>query len=155
MSAPTETESNPDRLPWRINYEAPRVIVNCDGEMIGALDTPEASLLAVESANAGDVDARREVTRLRQMITDYRNRSRMSPSERQSYLDETYEQSIQPERYYMDTREQPIKDLTEALYGILVEYQVSGEKSPAADAVVAQARAALKTFDQSARRWML
>jgi hypothetical protein len=150
-STPASEPENPHRLPWYVDYEEPRLIRNCDRVLIGTMDSPAAAELAVEAASAGDVDARRAVTRLTQTIEHYRHRGRMSPSERQHYLEETWEQSIQPERYYMDTREAPASALLTALENALAGRKHLGECAVDFEAEVEQAVAAFKA---SAPRWL-
>jgi len=135
MTVNPDAAANPHGLPWHVNPEEPRVVVNTSRRMVGAMDTEEQARLVAEAVSAGDVDARREVTRLTALVEHYRHRMRMTPSERQSYLGEDVDASIQPERHYDQTLAAPARAYRAAVRNALATTVLGGTAEEALRAV--------------------
>jgi hypothetical protein len=151
-SANESAETNPLNTPWHADGEYERLVFDADDTLIGVMNTPEQAQAVAEAVSAGDIDARREVTRLTTLVGHYRGRNGMTPSERQHYFDESAEQSIQPERWYIDNVESPMKALAQAAKDALADL---GRDPATADSDAASTlRDALATYCTAIPRWM-
>lgn len=143
---------NPLGLPWHADYEHERLVVDKDYNMVGLMNTPELAELVASTVSAGDLDAKAEVTRLTALVGHYQHRSEMTPSERQSYLNETGAQSIQPENWYIEKVASPAKALRDAALDAAASLVLDG--TPEDDDVVVALRAAVKKFNKAIPSWM-
>ena len=145
-------DTNPLGLPWYADYDHDRLVLNADHEMVGVMISPALAELVAVTVSAGDLDAKAEVTRLTALVGHYRRRGEMTPSERQSYLDEPGDRACQPEGWYIEKVVSPAKALRGAVRNAAASLVLDG--APEDDEVVVALREAVKKFDKALPGWM-
>lgn len=145
------TAENPLNLPWRVEYDYERIVLDANGSLIGTMNTAEQAQAVVEAVSAGDVDARREVTRLTALVGHYKHRMAMTPSTRQDVLGEGLEESIQPENWYIVNVERPAKNLRDSGVTALELLKAAGAAKD--DPACVALREALEAFERDTPDW--